>query len=123
MGGWIAVLIAKRLMEAGSEGRFAGLVLIAPACDFTEALMWPQFPENVKAEIMEKGVFNLPSAYSPDPTPITRDLIEDGRRNLVFGNTFRTGCPVHILQGMQDPDVPWNHAPEARRGIFHSTGL
>jgi pimeloyl-ACP methyl ester carboxylesterase len=110
MGGWIAVLIAKRLMEQDKSGKIAGLVLIAPACDFTETLMWPQFPDAVKAEIMEKGVFNLPSAYSPEPTPITRALIEDGRKNCVFGKTFQVGCPVHILQGMQDPDVPFTHA-------------
>jgi pimeloyl-ACP methyl ester carboxylesterase len=110
MGGWIAVLLAKRWLEAGQAGRIAGLVLIAPACDFTESLMWPQFPEAVKAEIMEKGVFNLPSAYSPDPTPITRALIEDGRRNCVFGQTFQVGAPVHILQGMKDPDVPFAQA-------------
>jgi pimeloyl-ACP methyl ester carboxylesterase len=109
MGGWIAVGIAKRRMEQGRAGSIAGLVLIAPACDFTETLMWPQFPDHVKAEIMEKGVFNLPSAYSDEPTPITRALIEDGRRNGVFGKTFRTGCPVHILQGMRDPDVPYSH--------------
>ncbi|MFM9975508.1 MAG: alpha/beta hydrolase, partial [Beijerinckiaceae bacterium] len=82
MGGWLAVLIAKRRMEQGQTGSIAGLVLIAPACDFTETLMWPQFPDHVKAEIMEKGIFNLPSAYSPEPTPITRALIEDGRKNL-----------------------------------------
>jgi pimeloyl-ACP methyl ester carboxylesterase len=110
MGGWIATLIAKRLMERGKAGHIAGLVLIAPACDFTETLMWPQFPEHVKVAIMEAGVFNLPSAYSPEATPITRALIEDGRLNNVFGQTFRTGCPVHILQGMRDPDVPWSHA-------------
>lgn len=109
MGGWIALLIAKRLHEAGNPGP-AGLVLIAPACDFTEALMWPQFPAPVKAEIMEKGVFLLPSAYAPEPTPVTRALIEDGRQNLVFGAPFQVGCPVHILQGMRDPDVPWDHA-------------
>ncbi len=110
MGGWIAVLIAKRLMEQDKSGKIAGLVLIAPACDFTETLMWPQFPDAVKTQIMEQGVFNLPSAYLPDPTPITRALIEDGRKNCVFGKTFRVGCPVHILQGMQDPDVPFTHA-------------
>ena len=110
MGGWISVLVAKRWMEAGETGKIAGLVLIAPACDFTETLMWPQFPDTEKAQIMEQGVFNLPSAYSPEPTPITRALIEDGRKNCVFGKTFRVGCPVHILQGMQDPDVPFTHA-------------
>jgi pimeloyl-ACP methyl ester carboxylesterase len=114
MGGWIATVIAKRRMERpGSfvgRGSVAGLVLIAPACDFTQELMWPQFPEHVRAAILEKGSFDLPSAYSPEPTPVTRELIEDGARNRVFGETFRVGCPVHILQGMRDPDVPWSHA-------------
>jgi pimeloyl-ACP methyl ester carboxylesterase len=106
MGGWIATLIAKR-----RQGRdLAGMVLIAPACDFTEKLMWPQFPDHVKRQILESGRFELPSAYSPESTPITRALIEDGRKNTVFGATFRTGCPVHILQGMKDPDVPFGHA-------------
>jgi pimeloyl-ACP methyl ester carboxylesterase len=110
MGGWMAVLLAKRRFERGERGSIAGLVLIAPACDFTSELMWPQFPDHVKTTIMEKGVFNLPSAYSNEPTPITRALIEDGAQNLVFGKTFQVGCPVHILQGMKDPDVPFGHA-------------
>jgi pimeloyl-ACP methyl ester carboxylesterase len=114
MGGWIATLIAKRRMErpesAAGGGSIAGLVLIAPACDFTQELMWPQFPEHVRTTILENGYFDLPSAYSSDPTPVTRELIEDGARNHVFGATFRVGCPVHILQGMRDPDVPWSHA-------------
>jgi pimeloyl-ACP methyl ester carboxylesterase len=110
MGGWIALLTAKRLMEQEKTDAIAGLILIAPACDFTETLMWPQFSDRMKADIMEKGVFHLPSAYSPEPTPITRALIEDGRKNLVFGKTFQVGCPVHILQGMRDPDVPYTHA-------------
>ena len=110
MGGWIAVLVAKRLIEQGQSHKIAGLVLIAPACDFTEELMWPRFPDWVKTEIMEKGVWNLPSEYSSEPTPITRGFIEDGRNNLVFGKTFQVGCPVHILQGMKDPDVPFAQA-------------
>jgi pimeloyl-ACP methyl ester carboxylesterase len=110
MGGWMAILLAKRLFERGKREAFAGLVLIAPACDFTNELMWPQFPDHVKAEIIKKGFFNLPSAYSTEPTPITRSLIEDGAKNLVFGKTFQVGCPVHILQGMKDPDVPFGQA-------------
>ena len=110
MGGWIATLIAKRWIDQGVEGKLKGLVLIAPACDFTEELMWPRFDEAIRRQIMETGAFDLPSAYAPDPTPITRGLIEDGRLNGVFGRSFRVGCPVHILQGMKDPDVPWTHA-------------
>jgi pimeloyl-ACP methyl ester carboxylesterase len=86
-------------------------VLIAPAVDFTERLMWAEFPPEVKRQIEEAGVWFRPSAYSPEPYPITRALIEDGRRHLLLdAGPLATGCPVHILQGMQDPDVPWRHA-------------
>ncbi len=106
MGGWLSLLAARQL----PPGRLAGLVLIAPAVDFTESLMWAAFPDAVKRQIEQTGLWLRPSAYSPDPYPITRNLIEDGRRHLLFGHPFRTGCPVCILQGMQDPDVPWGHA-------------
>jgi pimeloyl-ACP methyl ester carboxylesterase len=109
MGGWIALNIAKALFEAGESARLAGLVLIAPAVDFTEALMWQAFPEAIRRQIMTEGVWYRPSAYSPEPYAITRGLIEDGRRHLLYGRSFRTGCPVHILQGGQDPDVPAAH--------------
>jgi pimeloyl-ACP methyl ester carboxylesterase len=108
MGGWIALLAAQRL--AGTAHAPAGLVLIAPAADFTERLMWDQFSDAVKREVMEDGAWMRPSAYSPEPYPITRALIEDGRKHLLLGGAIKTGCPVHILQGMEDPDVPWQHA-------------
>lgn len=107
MGGWIALLLARAL--AGTPRAPAGLVLIAPAADFTQALMWEAFPDAVRADILERGVHHLPSAYG-DPYPITRALIEDGRRHLLLDGAIETGCPVHILQGMRDPDVPWRHA-------------
>lgn len=108
MGGWLALLAARRLL--GTALAPAGLVLIAPAVDFSEELMWAQMPEPIRQTILRDGVWMRPSEYSPEPTPITRALIEDGRRHLMFGSEIRTGCPVHILQGMQDPDVPWRHA-------------
>jgi len=110
MGGWLALLAARELLKS-SRGP-SGLVLIAPAVDFTERLMWQQFPPEIQQTILEKGVYLRPSLYSSEPYPITRALIEDGRRHLLFGGTIATGCPVHILQGMQDPDVPWRHALE-----------
>ena len=110
MGGWIALLLARAL--AGSGAAPSGLVLIAPAVDFTERLMWAAMPAEARARIEREGVYHRPSAYSPNPTPITRALIEDGRRHLLLGAPFTVGCPVHILQGMQDPDVPWRHALE-----------
>lgn len=108
MGGWIALLAARKLL--GTPYAPAGLVLIAPAVDFSEELMWAQMPESIRETILNEGVWQRPSEYSPEPTPITRALIEDGRRHMMFGSDIRTGCPVHILQGMADPDVPWQHS-------------
>jgi len=112
MGGWIALLLLQALRKrAGTKGNVAGLVLIAPAVDFTEVLMWQRFPARVKKEIEQNGVWLRPSEYG-EPYPITRVLIEDGRNHLLLGRMIETGCPVRILQGVQDPDVPWNHAVE-----------
>lgn len=108
MGGWIALLAARKLIGTGQAP--AGLVLIAPAVDFSEELMWAQMPDAIRQTILRDGAWLRPSEYSPEPTPITRALIEDGRRHLMFGGEIRTGCPVHILQGMRDPDVPWRQA-------------
>jgi len=110
MGGWISLLATRELLRTGSEYSPSGIVLIAPAIDFTERLMWERFPDDIKRAVEEKGVFHRPSPYSDKPYPITRSLIEDGRRHLLFEGPIATGCPVHILQGMQDPDVPWEHA-------------
>ncbi|WP_262270663.1 alpha/beta hydrolase [Microvirga yunnanensis] len=112
MGGWISLLAARHLMEKRPEIAPAGIVLIAPAVDMTERLMWRRFPEDLKKSVQDTGVYHRPSAYSDDPYPITWKLIEDGRRHLLLEGPIRTGCPVHILQGMEDPDVPSSHALE-----------
>lgn len=109
MGGWIALLLARHLAQARRSQELAGMVLIAPAFDMTEALMWRELPQAAKDEIERSGVTYVPSAYG-DPYPITRHLIEEGRSHLIEGHAFDPGCPVRILQGMQDPDVPWRHA-------------
>jgi hypothetical protein len=85
------------------------LALIAPAWDMTE-LMWRNLPSSARAEIEAKGVFLRPSRYGDGPYPITRALIEDGRRHLIGSAPFDPGRPVHILHGLQDPDVPWEHS-------------
>jgi pimeloyl-ACP methyl ester carboxylesterase len=110
MGGWLALLLARRLAERGETARLAGLVLIAPAVDFTEALIWKSLDAAARRDIVETGVFRRASQYAPDPTPITRRLIEEGRNHLLLGGAIRAHAPVHILQGMADPDVPWRHA-------------
>lgn len=104
MGGWIAMRVTQILAEAGKKP--GALVLIAPAVDFTERLMWAAFPDAIKQQIMEEGVWYRPSAYAPEPYPITRALIEDGRKHLILDKPITLGVPVHILQGGQDPDVP-----------------
>jgi pimeloyl-ACP methyl ester carboxylesterase len=110
MGGWMALLLAREIAKR-KEGHasLAGLVLIAPAPDFTEALMWNGFPPEVKREIETRGVWLRPSQYG-EPYPITRALIEEGRNHLLLGSAIDVGCPVRILQGAQDADVPWQHA-------------
>lgn len=112
MGGWLALLMAKRLAVMKEAAPIAGMVLIAPAVDFTEALMWERFPAAIKREIEEKGVWLRPSDYGEEPYPITKALIEEGRKHLLLDGLIETGCPVHILQGVKDPDVPWQHAQE-----------
>jgi len=111
MGGWMALLLAREIARRRGRGHaaLAGLVLIAPAPDFTEELMWKGFSPQVRQEIETKGVWLRPSQYG-EPYPITKALIEEGRNHLLLGSTIEVGCPVRILQGAQDPDVPWKHA-------------
>jgi pimeloyl-ACP methyl ester carboxylesterase len=110
MGGWLALLLAREIAGRQRIGpSLAGLVLIAPAPDFTEELMWKGLSPEVRDEIETKGQWLRPSAYG-EPYPITRALIEDGRKHLLLGSSIHVGCPVRILQGRQDPDIPWQHA-------------
>lgn len=101
MGGWVALLAAL-----ARPGRVAALVGIAPAPDFTEALMWDAMLPAERSALLRDGVMHVSSQYG-DPTPVTRALIEDGRRHLLMGSPIPIGCPVRLLHGQQDPDVPW----------------
>lgn len=110
MGGNIALLLLRQLMaEAPREAeRIKALLLIAPAWDMTE-MMWANMPTSARRDIEEKGVWLRPSRYEDGPYPITRALLEDGRKHLLGSAPFDPGRPVHILHGLQDPDVPWEH--------------
>lgn len=109
MGGWLALLMLRALRAAQASPPVAGCVLIAPAWDMTQTLMWDAFPPAARQAIAREGVYHRPSLYG-DPYPITRRLIEEGRDHLIKDKPFDPGCPVRILQGMRDADVPWRHA-------------
>lgn len=111
MGGWIALLLALAEQRRGSR-RIAGLVLLAPAVDMTEALILPHLGAAARAELEKDGRTTLPSAYSDQGYVITRALIEDGRRHLLGEAPIAIGAPVHIIQGVLDEEVPWQHAVE-----------
>lgn len=111
MGGWVALLLARKLAQERGLERLAGLVLIAPAWDMTERLMWDKMNDEARATLLRNGVFYEPSLYG-DPYPITKRLIEEGRQHLIGASPLAFDLPVRIMQGMRDPDVPWGHAIE-----------
>lgn len=112
MGGWIACLAAMALPR-----RVRAMVLVAPAPDFTEKLMTPEIPPEGHAALAADGVWLRPSEYG-DPYPITRNLLEDGARWSILGSEpIPIEVPVRILQGGDDPDVPWRHALELAQGL------
>jgi pimeloyl-ACP methyl ester carboxylesterase len=102
LGGWLMLLVALARPQ-----RIVALVGIAAAPDATEDLMWARFPREVQEEILLKGSALLPSAYSSEGYLFTRQLIEEGRRHLVMRSAIALSCPVRLLHGMKDPDVPW----------------
>lgn len=102
MGGWMMLLTAQRRPE-----KVAGLVGIAAAPDFTEDIMWPKFSKEIRVALERDGIYREASQYSDEPTIFTMAMIEDARNNLVLRSPLRIDAPVRLLQGMDDPDVPW----------------
>jgi pimeloyl-ACP methyl ester carboxylesterase len=105
MGGWISLLTAKERAE-----RLAGMLLIAPAPDFTSKLMWPGFSEEIRQTILTTGKFEEPSPYDDEVFIVTKKLIEDGKNWSVLDQPVEFDGPVRILQGALDDSVPWEHA-------------
>jgi pimeloyl-ACP methyl ester carboxylesterase len=122
MGGWVALLAALARPE-----KLAGLVLIAPAPDFTERLMWPSLPDHIRQAILRDGEAEMPDE-GLGPYVLTRAMFEEARNWLLLDGPIRLGAPVHILQGKQDEPVPWRHAltlaeqiegPDVRLDLIH----
>jgi alpha-beta hydrolase superfamily lysophospholipase len=112
MGGWLALLLteAHRNSVGPEHSRVAGLVLIAPAVDMTRELMWAEMDEAARNTLMTSGSWQRPSDYSDEPDIITKKLILDGDLHLFGERLIETGAPVHIIQGLADPEVPWRHS-------------
>ncbi len=112
MGGWISCLVAAVIPE-----RLQALVLIAPAADFTEKLMKPGFPPEAFEALEKDGEWIRPSLYDDGGYPITRALLDDGARWSILDAPVPVDVPVRVLQGREDPDVPWLHALELANAI------
>jgi pimeloyl-ACP methyl ester carboxylesterase len=112
MGGWIMLSIATEL-----RARLAGLIGIAIAPDFTQELIWPELSPEEQAEMKRSGRLLRPSQYSDQPDILTMRLIEEGAEHLVLDKPLAVDCPVHLLHGTEDPDVPWRHSLRALQHI------
>jgi pimeloyl-ACP methyl ester carboxylesterase len=110
MGAWIALRMVQELVKRKEANRLHGLLLLAPAPDFTHELMAPNLSEEHKVQLQTLGYMEEPSQYSDEPDIFTNALFEDGELNRVMSGPIETGCPVHIIQGMKDEDVPYSHA-------------
>jgi pimeloyl-ACP methyl ester carboxylesterase len=107
MGGWIALACAL-----ARPARVAGVIGVAAAPDFTEELMWARFSPEARRAIETAGVWREPSAYDPEGYPITKGLIEDGRKHLLLNRSaIAIHVPVRLIHGMKDASVPWSTAP------------
>jgi pimeloyl-ACP methyl ester carboxylesterase len=102
MGAWIMLLVAGALSRP-----VHGLVGIAAAPDFTEELVWQRLPADVRTELKRSGVIHVPSDYANEDCPISVTLIEEGREHLLLGSSIALECPVRLLHGLADRDVPW----------------
>jgi len=119
MGGWLAVLLYKFIAENHQDQlqRIAGIVLIAPALDMTKDLMWEKYDKAIRKGITDNGFFAEPSEYGDEPYIITRDLIEDGWQHCLLEKGLKVHCPVVVLQGQDDRDVPWQHGMKVFQAI------
>lgn len=110
MGAWVTLRLLAELQKAGEGARIKGIILIAPAPDFTMELIEPKLTNAERGDLATKGWFEEKSEYLPEPNRWSQAFLDDGRKNRVLDGIIHTHCPVHILQGQKDEDVPYSHA-------------
>ena len=104
MGGWASLLAAIE-----RPGRVKGLLLIAPAPDFTQKLTWAEWNEAQRETLARDGIVYVPSDYD-EPYEYSRALMEDGKARQILDAPIKFDGPVRILQGAKDPVVPWEYS-------------
>jgi pimeloyl-ACP methyl ester carboxylesterase len=112
MGGWLMLLAALARPE-----RIAGLVGIAAAADFATRLLEQRLPPAAMEALVRDGIVHLPSAYSPEPTPVTQRLVEEARTHELLHAPIPLTCPVRLIHGTADPDVPWQLSREVMQKL------
>ncbi|NQZ56026.1 MAG: alpha/beta hydrolase, partial [Lentisphaeraceae bacterium] len=112
MGAWISLLAARQL-----EGRVSGVVTIAGAFDMTERFIWQRCTDEMKNTLENKGSFSYESNYEDDPYIISKQLIEDGRQHLILHKKISLSCPVILIHGTKDEDIPWQTSADAMSAL------
>ena len=111
MGGWIALHLALLRPE-----RIRALVGIAAAPDFTD---WGFSPEQ-KAALERDGRIEEPNPYGPEPSVFTRGFWDSGQKLRLLGGEIGIDCPVRLLQGEKDQEVPLDVAFRLMRALRSS---
>jgi pimeloyl-ACP methyl ester carboxylesterase len=120
MGGWLALLLTMQRPE-----RVAGVMTIACATDFTERLLRPALSQHQLEELEQKGLTELPTAYQDSPYIIGKNLLDEGRNHLLLSSRIDIDCPVCMVHGTADVDVPPEFSQETLERISpgHRTRL
>ena len=105
LGGWLMLLTALQ-----RKNRIAGMVGIAAAPDFTEALIWETLTPAQQKRMKIRGQIALPNPYADEDVIYPYHLIEDGQKHLLLKKEIDLNIPVILHQGMQDCEVPWQTA-------------
>jgi pimeloyl-ACP methyl ester carboxylesterase len=114
MGGWLALMLAR-----DEPARVRALIGIAAAPDFTEDLIWARLTPDQRAALERDGEIPDPTSSPDTPALITLGLIEEARKHLLLRAPIKLACPAHLLQGLNDAEVPWQHALRIAENIMH----